>query len=67
MTRYQARLAALVPGIDPRWIEGYMRLEHPTLDNLSPVRFAHEAALASECAAHDGPAMAEQVARSFGL
>jgi len=54
-------------GFDPRHIEGYMRLEHPTLDGLTKTQFKHEVHIAVLCVKHDGIANAEANARSFGL
>ena len=54
-------------GVNPRHVEGYMRVEHPTLDGLSPRQFSAEVKFAVECAVADGPENAESVAESFGL
>ena len=35
MSLYQAKIKELSPASDPRHVEGYMRLEHGTLDQLS--------------------------------
>lgn len=70
MTAYAARIAALLnpsEGIDPRHVEAYMRVEHSTLDRLSPRQFAAEVVLARECVREGGIDMAERVACSFGI
>lgn len=54
-------------GVDPRHVEAYMRLEHPTLDGLSKNQFAKEVATGIACVMDDGATNAEGVARSFGL
>lgn len=67
---YRARIAALlnpVDNIDPRHIEAYMRVEHSTLDGLSPRQFAAEVVLARKCIREGGKDMAERIAQSFGL
>jgi hypothetical protein len=64
---YTDAIAALAPDVDPRQVEAWMRLEHPTLDGLSPERFAEEVATALACIAEAGPDESEVLARSFGL
>jgi hypothetical protein len=54
-------------GIDPRHIEAFMRLEHPTLDGLSRGQFASEVDISAACVQQAGPAESEQLAESFGL
>ena len=54
-------------GIDPRHVEGYMRLEHSTLDGLSRSQFSKEVGIGIECVLADGIQNAEANARSFGL
>jgi len=55
-------------GMDPRWIEGYMRLDHGTLDALSRGQFAHETReIAEGIVATGTQAEAESLARSYGL
>ena len=54
-------------GIDPRHVEGYMRLEHSTLDGLSWSQFSKEVGIGIECVLADGIQNAEANARSFGL
>lgn len=52
---------------DPRHVEAYMRLEHGTLDALSPSRFALEVTLACSCIQMGGESAAEALAQSYGL
>ena len=54
-------------GVDPRHVEGYMRLEHTTLDGLSWTKFQQEVEIGVECVRADGEANAERNAVSFGL
>ena len=72
MTNYQRGISddlkrLGISGIDPRHIEGYMRLEHSTLSNLSPAQFKAEVSLCSECVLQGGVERAEENAMSFGL
>lgn len=53
--------------IDPRHIEGYMRLECGTLDSLSRECFWVEVRMAVACVVYDGADNAENLARSYGL
>ena len=64
---YRDAITALAPDADPRWVEAWMRLEHPTLDGLSPERFAAEVRIALACIAEAGPQESEALAASFGL
>lgn len=52
---------------DPRHIEAYMRLEHSTLDGLSPKQFASEIEIGMACVDADGLDNAERLAKSYGL
>lgn len=54
-------------GTDPRHVEGYMRLEHSTLDGLSKGQFRREVLIGALCVERDGEANAEANAKSFGL
>ncbi len=64
---YQRFIAERTRDIDPRHVEAWMRVEHPTLDELSPEAFitAMHTALASAIDA--GPEASEALAVSFGL
>lgn len=64
---YRTMIESAVPGYDPRHIEAYMRVEHSTLDGLSPSRFKAEAKLAAACVDEGGIEMAERIAKSFGF
>lgn len=55
------------PDVDPRHVEGYMRIEHSTLDGLSFEQFKREVKIGIACTDTDGVILAEQNARSFGL
>jgi hypothetical protein len=52
---------------DPRHIEGYMRLEHGTLDGLSRKQRREEIEISRQCVDHGGIINAETLARSYGL
>jgi hypothetical protein len=66
-TFYQRFIAERTRDIDPRHVEAWMRLEHPTLDGLSRTAFT-EAMYAALAAALDaGPEESETLAASFGL
>jgi hypothetical protein len=66
-TFYQRFIAERTRDVDPRHVEAWMRLEHPTLDGLSEGEFvrAMHAALAAVIDA--GPEESERLALSFGL
>jgi hypothetical protein len=67
MSPYQTKIKELSPASDPRHVEGYMRLAHGTLDQLSPQQFRAEVALAVACIAEGGIDTAEKLAQSYGL
>ena len=67
MSLYQTKIKELSPASDPRHIEGCMRLEHGTLDQLSPQQFRAEVALAVACIAEGGIDTAKKLAQSYGL
>jgi hypothetical protein len=54
-------------GTNPRWVEAYMRLEHPTLDGLSRAQFSKEISIAIQCIKADGEENAERLAVSYRL
>ena len=54
-------------GVDPRHVEAWTRLEHPTLDDLSLGQFRAEVEMAIRCIDAAGAAQSESLARSFGL
>jgi len=53
------------PNINPRWVEAYMRLEHSTLNHLSPDEFARQVRIAIACVDVVGPERAEALARTI--
>lgn len=58
----------IVPqGIDPRHVEGYMRLVYSTLNNLSWPEIRREVKIAVACIKEGGADAAERNAKSFGL
>lgn len=64
---YATQIKEIVPELDPRHVEAYMRLEYGTLDHLSPERFASEARTAASCVVMGGTDEAESLAVSYGL
>ena len=64
---YQAIIAELAPGYDPRHIEACMRLQHGTLDHLTREDFAREAQIGVEFIRQAGRDEAEALAVSYGL
>lgn len=72
MRTYQERIIEVAAragraDVDPRHVEGYMRLEHPTLDHLTRRQFAVEVEIGIACVDADGTDNAERNARSLGL
>ena len=65
--RIEAAKRGFIGKYNPRHIEAYMRLEHSTLDGLSPKQFSDEIGIAMECINVDGAGNAEKLAQSFGL
>ena len=63
---YQKKIARWAPGFDPRHVEAWMRLAHPTLDHLSPVEFGAEIFAACDCIRGAGLAESEALARTYG-
>lgn len=66
-SEYQRLIAQHTREIDPRHIEAWMRVEHPTLDGLSREELlgAMYRAIADHLEA--GDAMSESLAATFGL
>lgn len=67
MSAYAEPIKRIVPELDPRHVEAYMRLEYGTLDHLSASRFASEARTAASCVVMGGTDEAESLAISYGL
>lgn len=73
MNHYQMMIresmAALgrIGAADPRLVEGWMRLEHPTLDSLSRSQFDAEVKIALDCIAAGPLSDSEALATSYGL
>lgn len=68
-TYYQRAISKMrvAQGFDPRHVEGYMRLQHSFLGELSKQMFAREVRLCVECIREGGIEAAERNAQSFGL
>jgi hypothetical protein len=60
-----ARLGRI--GAAPHHVEAWMRLEHGTLDGMSPSEFAREVLEALKCIDASTPAENEDLARSYGM
>ena len=70
MSYFQRSIVAkgLVPaGVDPRHIEGYIRLQHSILGDLSWAMIRREVKIALGCIEEGGQEMAERNAVSYGL
>lgn len=66
-TFYQRFIAERTRDIDPRHVEAWMRIEHPTLDGLSLAEFINAMHAALAAALDAGPEESEALAASFGL
>ena len=53
--------------VDPRHVEAWMRLKHPTFDHLSRDAFTEEVAAALECLDVAGSERSECLGRSVGI
>jgi hypothetical protein len=73
MTAYQQSIreiqahAGRIGTADPRHVEAWMRVEHPTLDALSHEQFVAEVGVALHCIATASAADSESLAQSYGL
>ena len=54
-------------GVDPRHVEGWMRVEHGTLDALSRRDFEREVAISISCIDASGVGESEKLALSYAL
>jgi len=61
------RLDALGLSEDPRHVEAWVRVAHPTLDALSAEELDEEILIAAATLREAGPDMNERLADSFGL
>jgi hypothetical protein len=66
-TFYQRFIAERTRDVDPRHVEAWMRIEHPTLDGLSQAEFIAEMHAALAATIDAGPEESERLAASFGL
>jgi hypothetical protein len=57
----------LAPGIEPRWVEGFIRVGHPTVGHLYGAELELEIKIAVACVKMVGAVKAEATAKSFGL
>ena len=63
---YQRFIAERPRDVDPRHVDAWIRIEHPTLDGLSRAQFIEEMHAALACAIDAGPEASETLAASFG-
>jgi hypothetical protein len=56
-----------VGATDPRWVEGWLRLERGCLDALTADQFRQEIEIALECIDASTATQNEELARSYGL
>lgn len=61
------QLISTMTTVEPRYIEAWMRLEHGTLDALSPSQFHAEVMQATECVKASSRRENESLAKSYGL
>lgn len=64
---YRDLIMKLAPKHNPVHVEAWMRLEHDTLDCLSPSMFRHEVAIACACIDQSGQQATAELTRSMGL
>lgn len=64
---YQRLIAERTKDVDPRHVEAWMRVEHPTLDGLSRQGFIDAMHTALAAVIDAGPEESEALAASFGL
>ena len=63
----EQRLKNMNVQADPRHVEAFMRVEHGTLDALTPAQFTKEVKMALACIEQGGVDDAEELAKSYGL
>lgn len=71
-SRYAERIREVLKAmrqeqVPAAYVEAWMRLEHPTLDNLSPAQFEAEARVAIGCVLASSAAENLALAKSYGL
>ena len=57
----------LVGRYEPADVEAWMRVEHPTLDHLSPAQFRSEVQVAADCIAFAPTSHTRSLRASYGL
>jgi hypothetical protein len=72
MSVYQRMIAEVAAksgrvDVNPRWVEGWMRIEHGCLDGLSRQKFRSEVLTGIACCDASTEAENESLAHSFGL
>lgn len=67
MIRESMAASGHIGAADPRFVEAWMRVEHPSLDGLSPAQFTEEVTIAVACVAAGPRAQSEALAQSMGL
>jgi len=66
-TFYHRFIAERTRDVDPRHVEAWMRVEHPTLNGLSRREFIEAMHAALGCAIDAGAEESEALAASFGI
>lgn len=64
---YQARIAKIVPTVDPRHVEAWMRCKHGELDGLSKEDFELSVLLAAHTALIAGADHSERLCATYGI
>lgn len=54
-------------GVNPRWVEGWLRCREGTLDTLSRLDFRREVQIAVQCIHSCPPSTSEALADSYGI
>lgn len=67
MSFYAESIAAIIPDVEPRIVEAWMRSKYRTLDHLSAAEFRSEAREAASIARLTDAATNDAVAESYGL
>lgn len=64
---YQKSIQRLDPNVNPRLVEGFMRLQYGTLDHLTTNDFKREIELFKIALLRDGEEVWERNAESYGI
>jgi hypothetical protein len=64
---YRELIKSIAPSFNPAHVEAWMRLEHDTLDCLSPRKFRSEVRVACQCIEQSTQEQTLELVRSMGL